>query len=119
MSGDLPVVRLSTRDWSERDRIEAVREIVGNTIMRHRIEPLPGDGYEFDVTLRALPGLRIVQGVACRFQAVRTPEPIGNDDLYLNVSVGGAHLVRQRGREVVVTNGSAAILTGAEPEGDM
>jgi AraC-like DNA-binding protein len=107
--------RFSTEDFPRRDRIEAWREIVGRAILKVDVERVPGSREHADLALRALPGLNVSEGVGRGMDFRRTPALVDSDDLLLDMSLDGCHLVRQRGREVALGAGEAVLETGAEP----
>src|SRR4051812_30553651 len=59
---EITTLRVSSADFSDRDRVEAFRETFGRAIMRADIDPLPGHPLDVDMILRALPGLGIATG---------------------------------------------------------
>ena len=56
-SDDIRVLRFSTDDLPERDRLPIMREVHGRLSARVDIEPAPGAPLHYSVTARALPGL--------------------------------------------------------------
>jgi len=108
-------IRFSTDDYAERDRIEALREIYGRTIVKHDIELLRDGPMRAEGTLHALPGLGLAFGRCSGISRLqRTPAHIDSDDLVLTVSLGGGRLLIQRGREIAVARGQAVVASCAE-----
>jgi AraC-like DNA-binding protein len=108
------ILRISTDDMPERDRLEFVREIYGRTIIKHEIEPIPGGPFYMRGALRQLPGLGIALLASSGVHTNRTPAQIENDDLILNVTLAGGRVLRQLGREAVLGEGEAVLSTSAE-----
>jgi hypothetical protein len=109
------VHRFSTDDWPERDRLEAWREVVGRSVMCCEIDAVSGVPYYAEMTLSALPGLDINRGVAVGMEYRHTPALLGSPDLVLILSLTGAQVVRQRGREAAIGAGEGMLVSGAEP----
>ena len=108
-------LRFSTDDYPERDRIEALREIYGRTIIKHDIEPTQDRPVRFTASLHALPGLGLAFATCSGIGRLqRTGKDIDNNDLVLNVSLATGRLLRQGGREIVVARGEA-VVASAEP----
>jgi AraC-like DNA-binding protein len=108
-------VRFSTDDYAERDRIEALREVYGRTIVKHDIEPLPDGPMRAEGTLHVLPGLGLAFGRCSGIGRLqRTPAHIDSDDLVLTMSLGGSRLLSQRGLEIAVPRGRAVVTSCAE-----
>jgi AraC-like DNA-binding protein len=105
------VFRFSTDEWPERDRLEALREVYGRTIVRFDVEPAPDAPLHLEARFHALPGLGLAfaHGSASRIR--RTPKHVVNDDLILRMG-GGTFF--QRGRETILGEGDAILATGAE-----
>jgi hypothetical protein len=69
------------------------------------------------LTLNMLPGVMIAQGRMYGTRARRTRALIedGTDDAVLIVGLGGPHLIEQRGREILLGEGEAVLLSGSSP----
>jgi AraC-like DNA-binding protein len=111
---EFQILRVSTDDVPERDRLEFVHEVYGRTIIKHDIKPLAGSSLYLRGSLRRLPGLGIASLVCSGVLTKRTPAQIENDDLVLNVNLGGDRVLRQLGREAVIREGEAVLSTSAE-----
>ena len=95
--------------------MEAYREIYGQTITRHDIEPI-GDGpFHFDATLCGLPGLGLASSAFSPCRRLRRPQHIDGDDFVIGVGLSGGCIVDQCGREAVVAEGEAVLTNSAEP----
>lgn len=79
------------------------------------MEPEPGADFNVDVTLQALPGLRISSGSHSAMRNRLTSELIDNDDLVLVILKSGQARVKQRGREEIFHGGQAIVTTNNEP----
>jgi AraC-like DNA-binding protein len=112
--GDPSAIRISTEDFPAQDRLEAWRELVGRGMLRFEIERLPDRRYACDTTMRALPGLCMIDGAVTGMQFHRTPALIDNDDLVLHVSLSGGFCAYQGGREAALGRGEATLMGGAE-----
>jgi AraC-like DNA-binding protein len=109
-------VHFSTDETAPEDRLAVWREVIGNTVLRLDIEPLPDVPFEADVTLQALPGLAMLSGVICGSRSGRTRALLadGVHDFGLVVNLGGPYLVSQGGRELMLDNGEATLFSCAE-----
>src|SRR5262249_56734464 len=96
-------------------RIDACGEIVGRAILKGDVERVRGSREHADLALRTLPGLNVSEGVGGGMDFRRTPALVDSDDLLLDMSLDGGHLVCQRGREVALGAGEAVLETGGEP----
>jgi hypothetical protein len=109
------MMRLSATDFPEKNRVEAVREIFGKSIIRVNLEPTPGDPFRFDAMLYALPGLKIAVGDLSPVRGTLTKELIESDDLLFNITLSGGRTLHQRGREAAVRPGEAGLTTSIYP----
>lgn len=103
------IERFASDDVPERERIAFVREVYGRTVVKHDIEPQPGDAFYWRSTLCSLPGLALASTNCSAVHTRRTTAQIDSDDLVINVTVAGKRVVRQRGREAVCAPGEAAL----------
>src|SRR5690242_20231671 len=99
------------------DRVPIWREVYGKTILRLDIEPLADRKFEADMRLRALPGLKIVEGVLGGAADRRTRASLadGNDNLGLALNSTGLSIASQRGREATLGAGDAVLMSCGEP----
>jgi hypothetical protein len=86
-SDDIRVLRFSTDELPERDRLPIVREVHGRLTARVDIEPAPGVPLYYRVIARALPGLTISMFSESPLTIRRTRELLadGNDDVVFAV----------------------------------
>jgi AraC-like DNA-binding protein len=113
-SDDIPVLRFSTDDLPERDRLAVLREVHGRLTARTEIEPTRGVPLHFRTIARLLPGLVISSFSASSASVRRTREMLadGNDDILLTVSPTG--LVSHLGRELMANPGDAVLFSLAD-----
>ena len=109
------MMRISTRDLPEHNRIATICELYGRTILKHDIEPIGDRPFEFEANLYSLPGLGLASTVIGPCRAPRGPHHIDSDDLILNVICAGGRVVSQRGREASVDEGQAVLTATADP----
>ncbi len=109
------VIRFSTDEWPEPQRIGAIREIYGRTIIKHDIEPIEDHPFHFEGALIGLPGLGLASSVISPCRLPRGSRHIDSDDLVLNISLSGGRIVNQRGREAVLREREAVLTTSADP----
>jgi AraC-like DNA-binding protein len=116
-SDDIPVLRFSTDELPERDRLAVLREVYGRLTGRVEIEPARGVPVHFRAIARALPGLVISSFSASSANIERTREMLadGNDDILLAVSPTAGHLVSHVGRELMTGPGEANLFSLADP----
>jgi AraC-like DNA-binding protein len=110
------MLRLSANGAPEYERPALLREFFERLGVRYDIEPVGNDPIEIDLTLQGLPGLQLLSGrmQGARFRRTReSTDP--TDDVCLMVNPGGPHLISQRGREIVLGDGEATLLSLTEP----
>jgi AraC-like DNA-binding protein len=108
-------LKLSARDFPDRDRIEAVRELYGKSIIKVDLQPLPDHPFQFDARLHALPGIKFACGTLSPVRGILTKELADGDDLLFNVPIGGSRTACQGGREMEVGAGHGALTTSTDP----
>lgn len=108
------VVRFSSDDFPEPNRLEAFLALYGKIIVKHDLEPTPGHRFAMRGELYALPNLGIASASISPSRAPRRPAQISGDDVVLNTLFKGRRGIVQRGREILVQNGGA-VLTSADP----
>lgn len=79
------------------------------------MEPEPGTDFDVDITLQALPGLRISSGSHSAMRNRLTSELIDSDDLTLVILESGLATARQRGREATIGDGQAVVTANDQP----
>jgi AraC-like DNA-binding protein len=115
MPEDFRPVRMRSADLPAADRIAVWRECYGRRIIKLDIEPLPDSDFHVDVTMRTMPGLRVVTGGIWGTSDRPTPELIVGDDIGISINRGGRHHFVQRGHEVDPIVGNAVVISLAEP----
>src|SRR5258708_26033410 len=115
-TGDLAVVRFSTGDVPERDRLAMWREVLGRQLLRLDFEPLSHRAFRGDVCLRALHGLRVMSGSSssCRIARRRELVTDATSDVRLAVNCASVQTLMQRGREIAQAPGDATLVSCGE-----
>ncbi len=110
-------IHLSTETEAPLRRAELAREVFGRQILRMDVLPLPDHEVEVNLTLHALPGLRVGQGYSHGVSTPRTRSMLsdGNDDLFISMLSGGTVVAEQRGQRINLTSGSFHVTSNAEP----
>ena len=101
-SDDIRVLRFSTDELPERDRLAITREVHGRLTARVDIEPAPGAPLHYRVTARALPGLTVslFSELSLTIRRTRALLADGNDDVVFAVPPTAANMLSHRGREL-------------------
>jgi len=101
-SDDVRVLRFSTDELPERDRLPMMREVHGRLTARVDIEPARGALLHYRVIARALPGLIVSLLSESPLTIRRTRELLadGNDDVVFAVPPTAANMLSHRGREL-------------------
>ena len=111
---DVGFAKLSTNDFSERDRVEALREIYGRTILKLDFEPPRDAPFNIDVTLRALPNLGVAHGRFSAMQFRHTSAQADSDDLVLLVAVAGEGVLHQGRHDIPIRAGQAVLTSNSD-----
>jgi AraC-like DNA-binding protein len=106
-------VVFSTADYSARDRLDAWREIYGQTLLKLDIEPLEAGTFHTDVRMRRLPGLGMITGWRSATLYRRTR--IDSDDLMMSFGLTGGIEAMQFGRTAQMEAGDAVVVTAGAP----
>jgi len=104
-------LRLSADAAPEYKRPLLLAEFFDRLGVRYDAEPV-GDPIEIDLTLDAAPGLQLLSGrmQGSRYRRTRIgTDP--TDDVGMIVNPRGAHLLAQRGREIVLGDGDATLVS--------
>jgi hypothetical protein len=114
-SDDIRIMRFSTDELPERDRLPIMREVHGRLIARVDIEPAPGVPLHYRVIARALPGLTVSTFSESALTIRRTRELLadGNDDVVFAVPPTAANMLSHLGRELSPI-GDAVLLSTAD-----
>jgi AraC-like DNA-binding protein len=107
------VLHFSADNLSAEDRGFVLARAVRRQMIGLDIEPLRDAEFFGDLTLHALPGLKICRGITGGGRTRRTPELIsdGNDDVSLWVNLEGPVAVSRRGEEIVLGEQEAVLGT--------
>jgi AraC-like DNA-binding protein len=110
------IVEFSTDLLPERDRIAICREHYGHIMLRVDLEPAKDASFQARMTSLVLPGLQIVEGSTSPAKISRTGEYLadGNDDVVLVFNRAGSAMVCSGGREQILQENEAILLTGNE-----
>jgi AraC-like DNA-binding protein len=106
------MLRISASGMPEHKRPHLLREVFEPLGVRYDAEPVAGVPIEIDLTLRGLPGLQLFSGKmqGARYRRTRqSTDP--TDDVCLMVNPRGRHLIGQRGREIMLGDGEAALVS--------
>jgi AraC-like DNA-binding protein len=111
-----PMLRLSGNGAPERERLVMLRDFFERLGVRYDSEPTGNDPIEIDLTLQGIPGLQLLSArmQGARFRRTReSTDP--TEDVGLLMNGKGAHFVAQRGREIVLGDGDATLISLTEP----
>src|SRR5689334_1902172 len=110
------MLRLSGKDTPEHQRPRLFREFFERRGMRHEIEPLGGAPVEIDLTIHALPGLNLLSArlLGARYRRMRANND-RTDDVGLVLNPGGTLHLSQRGKDIVLGQGEATLLSLSDP----
>jgi AraC-like DNA-binding protein len=109
------IFRFSTDTFPERERVAALRELVGRTIFKLDIAPLSGEGLRSEAMACQLPGLNVLHVRTSAVHTDRSRNLIADDDLAFLLASTCECSVSRRGRDPVLGPGDAALLGGPEP----
>ncbi len=107
-----PVLRLETDDDAEHERPARLSEFFERLGVRYDAKVMTGDPIKINLTIHGLPGLQVMSGrmQGARFRRSReSNDP--TEDVGLIINPGGAHYLSQRGREIVLGEGEATLVT--------
>jgi AraC-like DNA-binding protein len=110
------MLRVSGNGRPERERPVLLREFFERLGVRYDAEFVGDDPIEIDLTLQGVPGLQLLSGKmqGARFRRTReSNDP--TEDVGLLVNPGGAHFLAQCGREVVLGDGDATLISLTDP----
>jgi len=108
--------RFDTDEWPAETRIQAWREVLSGKLLRSEVKELDGHALHVEAYLRMLPGIAFGWGTLSPSLHRRPRDIIAedNDDFFLVVNMAGSFVAIQRGREVSLEPGEAAILSCSE-----
>ena len=109
------MLRLSGKDAPEHERPRLFREFFERRGTRYEVEPLGGAPVEIDLTIHALPGLNLLSArlLGARYRRMR--ESDCTDDVGLMLNPGGTLHLSQRGKDIVLGEGEATLLSLTDP----
>lgn len=109
-------VNFATDDLPEKDRVALWREHFGQTAFRVEIEPRKDLPFHACVSSTTIPGLQLMRGAMSAASVTRTKAYIsdGNSDLAFVVNRTGSTVVSARGRDLVLREGDAVLLSSDE-----
>lgn len=109
------LIRFSTDDFPERERLDAYRDIYGRTIIKHEVRPLGDQPFRFDALFAAVPGLGLAWS---NFSpCFRSHGALHNESDHLILGIGhrGRCVVQQRNREAVIGGAEAVLTSSVDP----
>src|SRR4029078_5314283 len=91
-------------------------DLCGGLVMKLDIEPIGDARLEYSILARALRGVRVMSTVGAPVRIMRTPEYLadGNGDLVFIINQTGKTTVTARGRDVVLREGDALLMSASE-----
>jgi AraC-like DNA-binding protein len=115
-SDDIRILRFSTDELPERDRLPIMREVHGRLTARLDIEPAPGVPLHYRVIAQALPGLTVSMFSESSLTIRRTRELLadGNDDVVFALPPTAANMVSHRGRELSSFAADGVLMSAAD-----
>jgi AraC-like DNA-binding protein len=110
-------VRYALGDRPERERPALLRECLARLGFRYEVNAVRGAPCDVDLSLNMLPDLLMAVGRmhGTRNRRTRAHVEDDTDDAVLIVNIRGAHLIEQRGKELVLGDGDAVFVSGADP----
>ncbi len=111
------IVKLSTDLLPEEERIAYWREHYGHVVLRVDFEPVRDVAFKACLTSMSLPGLQLIDASSSPARISRIGEYLadGNDDAVLAINRAGIAVVSSGGREQVLREHEAILMTGNEP----
>jgi AraC-like DNA-binding protein len=115
-SDDIRILRFSTDELPERDRLPIMREVHGRLTARVDIEPAPGVPLHYRAIARALPGLTVSRLSESPLTVRRTRALLadGNDDVVFALPPSAANRMSHLGRELSPLAGDAVLMSTAD-----
>jgi AraC-like DNA-binding protein len=116
LTSNQSIVQLSTGQFPARDRTAIWREEFGRLLFRLEIEPLEEEAFQADVTLRNLPGLKLMSGTCTpvRFDASAALVANNDDSIGIIRNVDPV-VVRQLDRESALEAGDTMVVSWTDP----
>lgn len=115
MFGPSPVMRFSTSEQPERERLAAFREVFGRAATNLDMTPLDDNAYASGV-LRLLPGASVMwaRNSGFHFEGPYDPALAGNDFVMVWMNSPGTIIGTHVGREFVIGDGAATLFSCAD-----
>lgn len=109
-------VRFSTADLPEKDRVAMWRDHYCRMAMKLDIEPINDAPLECAILTRTLPGVHLMSTAMSPTRIIRTREFLAdsNGDLVFVINQSGSVNVRARGREILMREGDALLMSTGE-----
>lgn len=109
------ILRFSTDDLPDRDRLAIWREVFARSVVKVDLEPIGDEPFRSESRVRVLPGATIRRSHASAAEVTRTPSLVadGDDNLILTIIRRGQMVASQRGREVHLDEGGAYLWSNA------
>ncbi len=106
-------IRFSTDGMSDRDAISYWREFLGEVVAKIDVTPVQREGFHQSNTFLILPDVKIAFCTTTGMVGRRTRSLIadGADDLMITIMLSGSSTVAQRGHELDLGYGQAALLS--------
>lgn len=108
-------IRFSTDELPADKRLEIFCDQYARTIIKADMDPVADYPFHFDAVLCALPGVGIAAGTISPTTGVLKKALIDSDDVLFNITLSGARVLRQRGREAIIGPGQGCATTSADP----
>jgi AraC-like DNA-binding protein len=119
-NSDITLLRFSTSDLPERDRLSYWRELFGRQIAHVEVEPLSGLAFQADARVLALAGLRVMWANLSSDMYMRRTRQLlsdGDDSIGLVIKQSGLLNMTQRDRDVSLGIGDALSVLHADTAG--
>jgi AraC-like DNA-binding protein len=115
-SADSSVVRFSTADLPENNKIAMWREQYGRIAMKLDIEPADETAFDCAVVARSLPGAQLLAATMSPLRVTRSRELIadGKDDVAFIINRSGDIGASASGQDVALRGGDAVLISGTE-----
>ena len=114
-NGDGGTFRFSTDNFAAHERLEAWQEIFGRKVVGVDTTPLSEAPFRVDLTVRALPGLTIIEEEHSPLRMARTLALLADGDDGVVLGINATHCVsHQFGRETTLEPGDGVLLSNAD-----
>lgn len=103
--GQTQLLRFSSNDIPEKDRVECFREVFARTILNIDMEPLHGVPIDVEMTLHGLEGFGLAMGRLSPMRNRHLTSHAADDDVVLVLLLDGQGTIDQCGRQSDVVSG--------------